>query len=88
MAMFLLAAGYLIVRTAMLPAWAGRSAYVVAAINMAFVPSLYFGGDAKQFYSAIGWGTSVTITGLLFYWGLAVSVSLLRASRQFRASRQ
>lgn len=56
-AVLLAAAGFAILRTGALPAWAGRSAYVIAAINTAFVPSLYFGMDPSQFYSALGWAT-------------------------------
>jgi hypothetical protein len=52
------AAGYAILHTTALPAWAGWSAYIIAAVNLAFVASLYFGPDADEFYSAVGWGTS------------------------------
>jgi hypothetical protein len=40
----------------MLPTWVGRTAYVLALINLAFVPALYFGDNAADFYSAQGWG--------------------------------
>ena len=55
---YLTAAGYGASRTGVLPAWFGRFAYVIAAINLAFVPLLFFGTDAARFYSAIGWGNS------------------------------
>ncbi|MFJ8018380.1 hypothetical protein [Streptomyces sp. NPDC096339] len=31
----------------------------VAAVNLAFVPSLFFGTDAADFYTAVGWGMGV-----------------------------
>ncbi|MEU0397578.1 hypothetical protein ABZ208_33385 [Streptomyces sp. NPDC006208] len=75
-ALFLAAVGHLVLRTAALPRWAGFSAYVVAAVNLAFVPSLFFGTDPADFYSAVGWGTTAVIASLQMYWVLAVSVRL------------
>ena len=75
----LAAAGYAILRSGALSRWAGRSAYLLAAINLAFVPSLFFGDDAAQFYSAVGWGTAASAATLL-YWALAVGIALLRRS--------
>lgn len=43
LALFLTAFGHAVSRTRLLPHWTGRSAYVLAAINLAFVPSLFFG---------------------------------------------
>jgi hypothetical protein len=80
-ALLLSAAGYGILRTRALPRWAGRSAYVVAAVNLAFVPSLYFGTDAARFYSAVGWGTSALVNGLIIYWAMAVGIATLRRPR-------
>jgi hypothetical protein len=77
-AVMLIAAGYAILQSGVLPRWAGRSAYVLAAINLAFVPSLFFGDDAAQFYSAVGWGTAATAAALLLYWVLAVGIAVLR----------
>jgi hypothetical protein len=44
-ALLLTAAGYAILRTHAFPRWAGTSAYGLAVVNLAFVPSLYFGTD-------------------------------------------
>ena len=77
-AVMLAAAGYAILRSGALSRWAGRSAYLLAAINLAFVPSLFFGDDAEQFYSAVGWGTAASAATLLLYWALAVGIALLR----------
>jgi hypothetical protein len=82
MALFLIALGIAISRLKFLPAWVGRSAYVLAAINLAFVPAVYFGDDAADFYSAQGWGTTATMGALWSLWTLAVSVSTLRSARR------
>lgn len=74
----LTAAGYAILRTRMLPNWIGRAAYAIALINLAFIPSLYFGPDATQFYSAVGWGNSALVASFIGYWILAVGITLLR----------
>jgi hypothetical protein len=80
-AVFLIPAGYALLRTQMVPRWIGRAAYAIAAIDMVFVPSIYFGKDAAQFYSAIGWGNSALVAALFGYWILAVGVILMRKSR-------
>ncbi|MGC4937962.1 hypothetical protein [Kribbella sp. DT2] len=81
-AVTLIAAGHAILRSGVLPRWAGHSAYVVAAINLAFVPSLFFGTDAAQFYSAVGWGNSALTAALIVYWALAVGVAVLASVRR------
>ena len=86
MALFLIALGIVIARTGVMRRWVGRSAFVLAAINLAFVPALYFGDDAAQFYSAQGWGTTASMGALWSLWTLAVSISLVRGSRQTEAT--
>ncbi|WP_187437655.1 hypothetical protein [Actinomadura decatromicini] len=81
MALFLVAFGIAVLRLKLLPAWVGRSAFVVAAINLAFVPAVYFGDDAADFYSAQGWGTTASMGALWSVWTLAVSVGILRSAR-------
>jgi hypothetical protein len=81
-ALVLLAAGYAILRTRALPRWAGSSAYALAVVNLAFVPSLYFGIDAARFYSALGWGNTALTAGLFLYWAAAVGIAaMLPATR-------
>ena len=77
-ALVLTAAGYAILRTGALPRWAARSAYVLAVVNLAFVPSLYFGTDAARFYSALGWGNTALTAGLFLYWVAAVGIAGMR----------
>ena len=80
-AILLLAAGFAVIRTRIVPTWLGRAAYAVALFNLAFVPSIYFGKDATQFYSALGWGNSAFCASFLAYWIVAVSIMLLRRPR-------
>jgi DNA-binding NarL/FixJ family response regulator len=80
-AVTLFAAGAAIVRSGILPRWIGRAAYVVAVINLAFVPAMFFGDDAAHFYSAVGWGTAATAATLVLYWALAAGIAALRHRR-------
>jgi hypothetical protein len=80
MALFLIAFGIAVLRLGLLPRWVGRSAYLLAAINLAFLPAVYFGDDAADFYSAQGWGTTASMGALWSLWTLAVSISILRSA--------
>ena len=81
-ALLLAAAGYAILRTRALPRWAGRTAYLLAVINLAFVPSLYFGIDPARFYSALGWGNTALTAGLITYWAAAVGIAVMRQPKK------
>lgn len=76
------ALGYAVQRSKALPRWLGTAAYVVAAANLAFVPSLFFGKDVTAFYSADGWGNSALAASLIVYWTFAAAVVLLRKPRK------
>jgi hypothetical protein len=80
-AIFLLACGYAGSRTRLIPGWLAVAAYLIAAFNLFFVPSLYFGKDATQFYSAIGWGNTAFCASFLVYWMLAVGIVWMRRAR-------
>jgi len=80
LALFLTAVGYGISRTNLLPRWTGRSAFVLAGVNLAFVPSLFFGNTAAHFYAANGWGTTALMGAILSYWILALGISLYRSA--------
>ncbi|MFF4255476.1 hypothetical protein ACFY1L_30135 [Streptomyces sp. NPDC001663] len=86
LALFLTAVGYIVSRTDVLPRWISRSAYVLAAINLAFVPSLFFGNTPAHFYAANGWGTTASMGAILSYWLLAVGISTYRSSTRVRHS--
>ncbi|MEV0715076.1 hypothetical protein [Asanoa sp. NPDC050611] len=88
MALLLIALGIAVSRLRFLPAWVGRSAYVLAAVNLAFVPAVFFGDDAADFYSAQGWGTTATMGAVWSLWTLAVSISVLRSARKVKNSEQ
>lgn len=75
--LFLASAGLALLNTRILPRWIALLAWAVSAINLAFVPSLYFGGDAARFYSAVGWGTTATASSLVLCWIMAASLVLL-----------
>jgi len=81
-ALLLTAAGYAILRTRALPRWAGRTAYLLAAVNLAFVPSLFFGIDPARFYSALGWGNTALTAGLPTYWAAAAGIAVMRQARK------
>ena len=85
-AVVLTAAGYAILRTRALPRWAARSAYVLAVVNLAFVPSLYFGIDPARFYSALGWGNTALTAGLFLYWAAAVGIAAMIPARRGNAA--
>ncbi|MDQ0746377.1 hypothetical protein QF034_000608 [Streptomyces africanus] len=80
MALFLTAVGFGISRTNLLPRWTGRSAYVLAGVNLAFVPSLFFGNDPADFYAANGWGTTASLGAILSYWLLALGITTYRSA--------
>lgn len=76
--LIMITAGYAILRTQILPRWVAWSAYFVALCNLAFVPSLFFGRDVTEFYSAIGWGNSALVGSLIAHWMLVAGIAALR----------
>jgi len=81
-ALLLSASGFAILRGRFLPVWLGVLAWIIALINLAFVPAMFFGPVAAQFYSAVGWGTTATAPVLVVIWILVASVVLVRTSDQ------
>jgi hypothetical protein len=79
--LFLICLGYAVLRSRALPRWVGWSALVLAAVNLAFVPSLFFGNVPAHFYAANGWGTTATMGAIFSLWLLAISIATLRARR-------
>ncbi|MER6414076.1 hypothetical protein [Streptomyces humidus] len=78
--LFLAALGHAVTRSGVLPRWTGRSAYVLAGVNLLFVPSLFFGNDPAFFYAANGWGTTALTGAVLSYWLLALGVTVYRSA--------
>ena len=65
-------------RGGVLPPWACTGSVVVAVVNLAMVPSLFFGTDAAFAYAANGWG-SVAVTGAVdLVWFAALGAAVLR----------
>lgn len=79
-ALFLVAFGFAVTHDRALPRWTARTAYLLAAINLAFVPSIYFGNDPANFYAANGWGTTASMGAVFMLWLLAVSVAVIRGA--------
>lgn len=80
-AIYLFAAGHAAKKAGLWPTWLIRTGYVVALINLAFVPSLYFGTDPTRFYAVHSWANSAVTGSFLFYWIIAASIVLLARGR-------
>lgn len=80
-ALFLIFFGLAVTVGGALPRAVARSAYLLALVNLAFVPSIYFGNDPADFYAANGWGTTATMGALFMLWLLVAGVATLRAVR-------
>lgn len=78
-ALLLVALAVAIRRTAALPRWVGTGSVLLAVVNLAFVPSLFFGMDPAQFYAANGWGSTASMGLVNMLWIGAVGLSILRA---------
>ena len=87
-AVYLISTSYATIRSGILPRWIGVLGYAIAAVNIAFIPALFFGTDVTHFYSAHGWGNSALAGSLIIWWMLAVSIALLRSKRDVLASVQ
>lgn len=66
--------------------WTSRSAYVLAGVNVAFVPSSFFGNDPADFYAANGWGTTASMGAILSYCLLALGISTYRSATRRKPS--
>ncbi|ALV37431.1 hypothetical protein [Streptomyces sp. CdTB01] len=84
--LFLGTLGHVVTRTGLLPRWVGRSAHALAVINLAFVPSLFFGNTPAHFYAANGWGTTALMGALLSWWLLAVGICVYRSAAGTRSA--
>jgi hypothetical protein len=86
----LLMAAYMIIiciitfRTKIFSPWAGWAALIVGLINVIFIPSMFFGTNAGDFYSAIGWGNSAFAASAFVWWVLIVSVILLKNKGKYK----
>jgi hypothetical protein len=77
-AAMLFLAGYLTITSAALPKWTAWVAIIAAVLNLAFIPSMYFGNDPQGFYSASGWGPAVGATFPFLLWIMVASIAMIR----------
>ncbi|GGN71652.1 hypothetical protein [Nocardia rhizosphaerihabitans] len=66
----------------LLPRWCIVTSWLLAGVNFAFVPSLFFGNTPANFYAANGWGTTATVGGLTMLWLFAIGTGLVRTAEQ------
>lgn len=55
-----------------------RGSVALAAVNLALVPSLFFGMDAANFYAANGWGATASIGAVNVIWLAVLGGAVLR----------
>jgi type IV secretory pathway VirB2 component (pilin) len=77
-ATFLLALAVAVLRTWVLPGWVRTGSILLAIVNLAFVPSLFFGMNPEHFYAANGWGSTASIGMVNMLWIGAIGVAILR----------
>ncbi|WP_153349129.1 hypothetical protein [Nocardia aurantia] len=70
-----------------LPHWVRTGSVLLAIVNLAFVPSLFFGTDPANFYAANGWGSTATIGGIDMMWIGAIGIATLRHDKRKAATR-
>jgi hypothetical protein len=64
--------------------WISWLALIIGLINTLFIPSMFFGTNAGDFYSAIGWGNSAFAASACTWWVLIVSILLLKNKDKYR----
>ncbi|MDR1215283.1 MAG: hypothetical protein LBK25_01215 [Treponema sp.] len=70
--------GIITFKTRIFPKWTGWMAIIIGIINLIFVPSMFYGTNAGDFYSAVGWGNSAVAASLFTWWILAISIILIK----------
>jgi hypothetical protein len=56
-----------------------KGSVVLAVVNLALIPSLFFGMDAANFYAANGWGAVASIGAINVIWLALIGRALLRS---------
>lgn len=80
-ATLLLAVAVAIWRNAILPSWVRTGSVLLAVVNLAFIPSLFFGMDPENFYAANGWGSTASLGMVNMLWIGAIGAALLRGNQ-------
>ena len=76
-ALFMAAAGYGTLATAVLPRWTGWLAYAASVLCLVCIPAMYVGPvDPTRFYNAGGWGAAIVANFPPLLWFLVVGVFL------------
>ena len=83
MAAFMVLAGLVTFKTKIFPKWTGWVAVAIGAVNAAFIPSMFCGTNAGDFYSAIGWGNSAVAAGLFTVWVFIISIVMLKDKHKY-----
>jgi hypothetical protein len=76
--------GIITFKTKIFPKWTGWMAIIIGIINLTFVPSIFFGTNAGDFYSAVGWGNSAVAASLFTWWIMAVSIILIKNKNEYK----
>jgi hypothetical protein len=69
-------------RTGLLPRWVLVGNVVLALVNLALLPSIFFGMNAAEFYAANGWGAVASIGLINVIWLAILGGSLLVPRRR------
>jgi hypothetical protein len=64
-----------------------RGSVVLALVNLALVPSIFFGMDAADFYASNGWGAVASIGAINVIWFAVLGRAVLRADLPTAAGR-
>jgi hypothetical protein len=72
-----IASGTIILKTRLVPTWLAWTGFVVAAYNLAFIPTLFYMTVPLNFYSTNGWNIPIA-AGLFFFWMFIISIYLIR----------
>jgi hypothetical protein len=83
-ATFMTINGIITFKTKIFPMWTGWLALIIGIINAIFIPSMFFGTNAGDFYSAIGWGNSALAASIFTWWILIVGIILLRNMEKYK----
>jgi hypothetical protein len=81
---FMIAASIVTFRGKIFPKWTSIMALIIGIINIIFIPSMFFGIKADDFYSAIGWGNSAVAASLFSYWVLCVSIIMIKNEKSLK----
>jgi hypothetical protein len=82
LALVTVASGYVILASGALPRWTGRVAFVIAALNLVAVPTLFGGTSDTSFFAAGGLGVTIFATFPWFAWVIVVGAVTIRGYRR------